>query len=132
MYSSFEVSIFCATDSLPLGAPSSNYRSILTVTSGTNIGQIGSRAFTFWRNNVDNTIIVSTPIGTSFGRLYLNECVANTYSTYRIDVSPFEEDSTKSVVELFIDGVSYAREVTDKVKSFYTKKLIIYGVISNI
>jgi len=114
MYSSFEVSIFCATDSLPLGVPSSNYRSILTVTSGTNIGQIGSRAFTFWRNNVDNTIIVSTPIGTSFGRLYLNECVANTYSTYRIDVSPFEEDSTKSVVELFIDGVSYAREVTDK------------------
>nr|CCG47874.1 oikosin 30c [Oikopleura dioica] len=108
-YSSFEVSIFCASDSLPFGG----YKSILHVSSGTNYGEVGSRVFTFWRHISSNAIYIATPIGTG-GLFKLHTCEANTYSTYKMVVSPDENDSSQSVVELFIDGESVATRTADK------------------
>jgi len=109
-YSSFEVSIFCASDSLPFGG----YKSILHVSSGTDYVQVGSRVFTFWRSYNSNAIYIATPIGTGRGYIKLHTCEANTYSTYKMVVSPDENDSSQSVVELFIDGESVATKTGDK------------------
>ena len=97
-YSTFEVDIFCASGSLPLN----KYQSILHVTSGTNAGEIGSRVFFFHRDIGNQSIYIHSPGGQTFAR---HACVKNTYSTYKIIVSPDEIDSSKSTVELLIDNV---------------------------
>ena len=109
-YSSFEVDIFCASGSLSFD----NYKSILQVTSGSYYGQIGSRAFTFFRNTDNESIYIAEPAGgTAFA---YHTCVANTYSTYKIIVSPDGSDTSKSVVELIIDGVLVSQLTSNKVK----------------
>ncbi|CBY15138.1 unnamed protein product [Oikopleura dioica] len=113
-YSSFEVSIFCASDSLPFDGGMFGFKSILHVSSGTDYGEVGSRVFTFWRNSNSNAIYIATPIGTGRGYIKLHTCEANTYSTYKMVVSPDENDSSQSVVELFVDGESVATKTGDK------------------
>ena len=108
-YSSWEVSIFCASDTLPFDVS----KSILHVTSGSNNYQIGSRVFAFWRQSSSNNIWIGSPFGNR--SLYLHACVANTFSTYKIVVSPDEDDSTLSFVGLYIDDVIEYFEFVPKV-----------------
>ncbi len=91
------------------------YKSILHVSSGTDYGEVGSRVFTFWRHSISNEIYIATPIGTGRGSIKLHTCEANTYSTYKMVVSPDENDSSQSVVEVFVDGESIATATADKV-----------------
>ena len=110
-YSSWEVSILCASDTLPFD---NEWKSILHVTSGSDYDQIGSRVFAFWRHTSNNNIWISSPFG--FRSLFLlHACVANTYSTYKIVVSPDEDDSTQSFVGLYIDEVLENSETVPKV-----------------
>ena len=110
-YSSWEVSILCASDTLPFD---NVWQSILHVTSGSDYDQIGSRVFAFWRHTSNNNIWISSPFG--FRSLFLlHACVANTYSTYKIVVSPDEDDSTQSFVGLYIDEVLENSETVPKV-----------------
>ena len=85
-YSSFEVDIFCASGSLPYD----NWMTILHVTSGTNYGEIGSRVFAFWREGAGDSLYIGSP-GTT-GAFGYHTCVANTYSNYKITVSPDDTD----------------------------------------
>ena len=109
-YSSWEVSIFCASDTLPFD----EWKSILHVTSGSDYDQIGSRVFAFWRHASNNNIWIGSPFGYR-SRFFLHACVANTYSTYKIVVSPDEDDSTLSFVGLYIDDVLENSETVPKV-----------------
>ena len=111
-YSSWEVSIFCASDSLPFDG----YKSILHVTSGSDYDQIGSRVFSFWRTYDNNTIFIGDPIGTTNLPLYVHPCIANTYSTYKIAVVPLPGDSATSGVELSIDDIGVIAVPANKVK----------------
>ena len=100
-YSSWEVSILCASDTLPFD----DWKSILHVTSESNWDQIGSQVFALWRNELDNNINIGNPMRATSVIFYSHACVVDTYSTYKIVVSPDEDDSSKSIVELFIDDV---------------------------
>ena len=109
-YSSFEVDIFCASGSLP----KNGYRSILHVSSGSDNGEIGSRVFSIWRYPLDQTIFIDSPVG---GGAYMGRhaCVPNTYSNYKIVVSPDENDDTKSLATLIIDNIAVTELAYDKV-----------------
>ena len=113
-YHSFEVSIYCASDSLPFDSKFA--KSILHVSSGTNVAEIGSRVFAFWRRSHTNEIFIGNPIGTDESPILLHTCVANTFSTYKMVISPDQNDSSKSIVELYIDGISSFSKTADKVR----------------
>ena len=110
-YSSWEVSIFCASDTLPFDG----LKSILHVTSGSDFDEIGSRVFAFWRNALTNEIVIGDPIGKIDAPLYVHPCIANTYSTYKINVVPLPGDSPTSGVELFIDDLDVIAVFSNKV-----------------
>jgi hypothetical protein len=88
----------------------------LHVTSGSDYDDIGSRVFAFWHTDVNNTIFIGNPIGTTNLPFNLHECVTDTYSTYKIVTTPFEDDPTATVVELFIDDIYVTSGVSDKVQ----------------
>ena len=70
--------------------------------------------FAFWREGAGESIYIGSPgPAGSFG---YHTCVANTYSNYKITVSPDETDDSKSVVELMIDGVLVSSLTYNKVK----------------
>ena len=118
-HSSWEVSILCASDVAQIEGSSDlfeGWKSILHVTAGSNYDQIGSRVFAFWRNELDK-ISIGNPIGATNLPLYEHLCVENTYSTYKIEVSPHKYNSTLSIVLLYIDDVLYYEEYGPKVTS---------------
>ncbi|CBY10515.1 unnamed protein product [Oikopleura dioica] len=108
-YYSFEVSILCASDTLPFD----NYYSILHVTSGNNKGDIGSRVFAFWRMNKNNKIFIANPWSLK-NDIAQHSCRANTYSNYKLVVSPDEDDSSNSIVEVMVNGDTVALYRGDK------------------
>jgi hypothetical protein len=116
-YSTFEVDIFCATGSLPFD----NWKSILHISSGTDWGNLGSRVFALWRDDDSESLFIASPgviPGNSFA---WHTCVANTYSTYKIIVSPDESDNSRSNVELIIDGIIINTLNYNKVKRYNRK-----------
>ena len=113
-YSSFQIDIFCASGSLAYDS----WKTILHVTAGSDWGDIGSRVFYFSRDTDSETIFVASPGGVPGNSAGFYTCVANTYSNYKITVSPDESDNSRSVVELFIDGVLVNILTYNKVKSY--------------
>lgn len=73
---------------------------------------IGARVFAFWRYAKDDTIFITCPGAGPFAR---HTCVPNTYSNYKMIVSPDENDDSMSVVELIIDDVPVTELVVRKV-----------------
>ena len=111
-YHSFEVSILCASDSLSFDG----WKSILHITTGTNEGQIGSQLFAVYR--MENSNVIHTVFGWNEVKYYNFACEANKYISYKMVVSADQTDSSKSIIELFVNNVSVNSITADKVGQY--------------